>query len=68
MVWRGGLQKYFVLERVRSLTFNGQCYHHIETSQLICRVKQLAGFSMLGTLVVKRLNRRVGNISKKKKA
>ena len=29
--------------------------HHIETSQLICCAKQLTGFYMNGTLVVKRL-------------
>ena len=50
-----GLTKIFLLETVRFLTLNDQCYHHIETSQLICRVKQLAGFYMLGTLVVKSL-------------
>ena len=31
------------------------CSHHIETSQLICRAKQLTGFYMMGTLVVKEL-------------
>ena len=35
------------------LTFNDQCSHHIETSQLICRANQLTGFYMMGTLVVK---------------
>ena len=37
------------------LTFNDQCSHHIETSQLICRVNQLTGFYMMRTLVAKRL-------------
>ena len=37
------------------LTFNDQCSHHIETSQLICRANQLTGFYMMKTLVVKRL-------------
>ena len=34
---------------------NDQCSHHIETSQLICRTNQLAGFYMMGTLVIKGL-------------
>ena len=32
-----------------------QYSHHIETSQLICSPNQLAGFYMMGTLVVKGL-------------
>ena len=35
--------------------FNDQCSHHIKTSQLICRINQLTGFYMMGTLFVKRL-------------
>ena len=35
--------------------FNDQCFHHIETNQLICRANQLTGFYMMGTLVVKGL-------------
>ena len=38
-----------------TLTFNDRCFHHIETSQLICRASQLFGFYMVGTLVVERL-------------
>ena len=38
-----------------SQSFNDQCFHHIKTSQLICRANQLAGFYMTGTLVVKGL-------------
>ena len=38
------------------LPFNDQCSHHIETSQLICRTNQLAGFYMIGTLVIKGLS------------
>ena len=34
---------------------NNQCPSNIETSQLICRENQLAGFYMRGTLVVKGL-------------
>ena len=34
---------------------NGQCSHHIETSQLICPANQLTGFYMMGTLAVKEL-------------
>ena len=30
--------------------FNGKCSYHIETSQLICSVNQLAGFYMMETL------------------
>ena len=36
--------------------FNGQCSHHIETIQLICRANQLTSFYMMGTLAVKKLN------------
>ena len=32
-------------------------FHHIETSQLICRAKQVTGFYMMGTWVVKPLIR-----------
>ena len=35
--------------------FSDQCSHHIETSQLICSTNQLAGFYMMGTLIVKGL-------------
>ena len=35
--------------------FSDQCSHHIETSQLICSTNQLAGFCMMGTLIVKGL-------------
>ena len=35
--------------------FNGQCSHHIETSQLICSANQLTGFYTMGTLAVKGL-------------
>ena len=35
--------------------FNGQCCHHIETSQLICSAHQLTGFYMMATLAVKGL-------------
>ena len=35
--------------------FNNQCFHHIETNQLICTANQLTGFYMMGTLVVKGL-------------
>ena len=38
------------------LTFNDQCSHHIETSQLICSENQLSGFYIMGSLVVKGLN------------
>ena len=38
-------------------TFNDQCSHHIEISQLICRANQLSVFCMMGTLVVKGLIR-----------
>ena len=38
-------------------TFNDQCPHHIETSQLICSANQLTGFYMMETLVVTRLNK-----------
>ena len=34
-------------------------FHHIETSQLICSANQLTDFYVMGTLVVKRLRRRV---------
>ena len=37
-----------------------QCSHHIETSQLICRVNQLTSFYIMETLVVKRLRYRDG--------
>ena len=37
--------------------FNDQCSHNIETSPLIFRTNQLTDFYMLGTLVVKVLNR-----------
>ena len=36
-------------------SFNNQCSHHIETSQLICRANQQTGFYMIGTLVIKGL-------------
>ena len=36
--------------------FDDQCYHHIETCQLICSANQLTGSYMMGTLVVKGLN------------
>ena len=36
--------------------FNGQCSHHIETSQLICSANQLTSFYMMGTLAVKGLS------------
>ena len=32
-------------------SIKGQCYHQIETSQLICRANQLTGFCMKRTLV-----------------
>ena len=32
-----------------------QNYHHIETSQLICRANQLTGFYMMATLAVNEL-------------
>ena len=35
---------------------NDQCFHHTETSQLICSAYQMTGFYMMGTLVVKGLN------------
>ena len=35
--------------------FNDQCFHHIETSHLICRANQLTGFYVMGTLVGKGL-------------
>ena len=37
------------------MSLNGQCSHHIETSQLICSANQLIGFYMMGTLAVKGL-------------
>ena len=42
--------------------FNDQCSHHIETSQLIFRANQLTGFYMMGTLVVKGLNKFRGDV------
>ena len=36
-------------------SFNGQCFHHVETSQLICSANQVTGFYMMGTLSVKGL-------------
>ena len=38
-----------------SYAFNDQCSHHIETSQLIWSGKQLTGFYVMGTLVIKKL-------------
>ena len=32
-----------------------QSWHHIETSQLICRANQLTGFYMMATLVFNKL-------------
>ena len=40
-----------------TLSPNEQCLFHLETSQLICGAKQLIGFYMRRTLVVKELNR-----------
>ena len=37
------------------LPSNGQCTHHIETSQLICSANELTGFYRIGSLVVKGL-------------
>ena len=34
---------------------NNQCFHHIETSQLICRANQLTGFYIMGAMIVKGL-------------
>ena len=37
--------------------FNDQCSRHIETSHVIYPANQLTGFYMMGTLVVKGLNK-----------
>ena len=37
--------------------FNDQCSHQIETSHVICPANQLTGFYVMGTLVVKGLNK-----------
>ena len=44
------------------LLFHDQCSHHIETSQLIFRANQLTGFYMMGSLVVKGLNKFRGDV------
>ena len=47
---------YTCAEGLKILVFVfDQCSHHIETSQLICKVKQPTGFYIMGTLVVKGL-------------
>ena len=38
--------------------FKDQCFHHIETSHLICRANQLTRFYTIGTLVVKGLKQK----------
>ena len=45
----------YLLYDLHDCTFNDQCSHHKETSQLICSANQLTGFYMMETLVVKRL-------------
>ena len=49
--------QYFCLNLYLPQPFNGQCSHHMGTSQLICSANQLTSFYMMGTLAVKRLRK-----------
>ena len=42
--------------------FNNQCFHHIETNQLICTANQLTGFYMRATLPFNGLNMQASSI------
>ena len=48
-------KKIIIIIIIKNEAFNGQCSHHIETSQLICRANKLTGFYIMGTLAVKGL-------------
>ena len=60
---KGKLKKYYINSNYklvsfeglifpRSSPFNDQCFHHIETIQLICTANQLTGFYMMGKLTL----------------